>query len=98
MGSLLLDQSLTHKLPDTLVLVDPHAKCAAVDPQILGDNFQRHVGVILVHRDRVALELIRINLPRHAGRLPFPDPTRPESEVFTKQGSGPGSNKSATCH
>ena len=88
MGSLLLDQSLTHKLPDTLVLVDPHAKCAAVDPQILGDNFQRHVGVILVHRDRVALDLIRISLPRRGGKLPLPDPTRQEAEVSTKQGSG----------
>ncbi|WP_412459502.1 transposase, partial [Corynebacterium appendicis] len=32
---------------------------------------------------------IRINLPRHGGRLPFPDSTQPESEVSTKQGSGP---------
>lgn len=45
--------------------------------------------IALVHRDCVALELIRINLPRHGGRLPFPDLTRPETEVSTIQGLGP---------
>ena len=42
----------------------------------------------LVHRDRVALDLIQIILPRHGGKLPLPDPTRQEAEVSTKQGSG----------
>ena len=40
----------------------------------------------LVHRDRVALDLIRISLPRHGGKLPLPDPTQQEAEVSTKQG------------
>lgn len=45
--------------------------------------------MVLVHRDRVALDLIRISLSRHGGTLPLPDPTRQEAEVSTKQGSGP---------
>lgn len=47
----------------------------------------------LVHRDRVALDLIRISLPRHGGKLPLPAPTRQEAEVSTKQGSGPSVEK-----
>ena len=40
----------------------------------------------LVHHDRVALDLIRISLPRQGGKLSLPDPTRQEAEVSTKQG------------
>ena len=45
--------------------------------------------MVFVHRDRVALDLIRISLPRHGGKLPLPDPTQQEAEVSTKQGSDP---------